>query len=152
MKKSVLFLLLTVFAGYVHAQTSLAVVNLRCEYLQNPLGIDIPQPRFSWELVSSAKNKKQSARQILVATDPAMLASGKADAWESGKINCNQTNQVLYQGNPLKPFTCYYWKVAVWDEQGKQSWSPVARFSTGAFAESDWTAQWIGDDEAALTP
>lgn len=135
-----------------NAQTSLSVVNPRCEYLQNPLGIDISQPRFSWELISSAKNKKQSARQILVATEPTLLAPGKADAWESGKINCNQTNQIHYQGKQLKPFTYYYWKVAVWDEQGKQSWSPVAKFATGAFSESDWTAQWIGDDEVAVTP
>ena len=152
MRKSILLLVMTMFIVGAQAQTTLSVANLRCEYLQNPLGIDVPQPRFSWELVSSGKNKKQSARQIIVATDPALLAAGKADAWESGKIQCNQSNQVHYGGKALKPFTYYYWKVGVWDEQGKQSWSAVAKFSTGAFSPSDWKAQWIGDDEAAVTP
>ena len=147
-----LCILLSVSAIAANAQTSLSVVNPRCEYLQNPLGIDVPQPRFSWELASSGRNKKQSARRILVATDPALLVPGKADAWESGKIDCRRTNQVVYSGKPLKPHTYYYWKVSVWDERGAQSWGPVAKFATGAFSASDWTARWIGDDEAAVTP
>ena len=31
--------------------TGLAVADLRCEYLTDPLGIDTPNPRFSWKLV-----------------------------------------------------------------------------------------------------
>ncbi|MDR0560943.1 MAG: family 78 glycoside hydrolase catalytic domain [Prevotellaceae bacterium] len=154
MRTAIFSLFLFLLAGHsVSAQGNISIVNLRCEYLTNPLGIDIQQPRFSWELTSSGKNKKQTARQILVATDPALLSVGKADAWESGKTGCSRTAQIVYQGKPLKPYTVYYWKVSVWDELGKQSaWSPVATFSTGAFSAGDWKAQWIGDDEAAFTP
>jgi hypothetical protein len=36
------------------------VENLRCEYLENPLGIDVVQPRLSWRL-----NKPASASSII---------------------------------------------------------------------------------------
>jgi alpha-L-rhamnosidase len=153
MKKSVSILLLSFFllGGYAHAQ-SVSVNNPRCEYLHDPLGIDIAQPRFSWELTSGEKDKKQTAYRILVSSDPAMSASDPADVWDSGKTAGDETNQILYRGNLLKPFTRYYWKVCVWDEQGKQSaWSPAAKFSTGALSKSDWTAQWIGDTDVPLT-
>jgi alpha-L-rhamnosidase len=29
------------------------VQNLRCEYLENPLGIDVAKPRLSWKIVIS---------------------------------------------------------------------------------------------------
>jgi alpha-L-rhamnosidase len=114
--------------------------------MQNPLGMDVPQPRFSWELTSAGKNKRQTAWQILVSEDPAALAKG--DVWDSGKMTGNETNQIHYNGRLLKSFTYYYWRVRVWDEQGKPSaWSATAKFSTGALSASDWTAQWIGDTD-----
>ena len=45
--------------------------HLRCEYLFNPLGIDEPQPRLSWELKSldtNARGLEQTAFQVLVAS------------------------------------------------------------------------------------
>jgi len=36
-------------------------VNLRCEYLKNPLGLDMAQPRFSWMLESSERAEYQRA-------------------------------------------------------------------------------------------
>ncbi len=43
------FFLLLAIAG-LHAQVIMK--NLRCEMLKNPLGIDVTQPRFSWQLES----------------------------------------------------------------------------------------------------
>jgi alpha-L-rhamnosidase len=137
----------------VKAQSAVSVINLRCEYLNNPLGIDIQRPRLSWELISDAKNKKQKAYQILVSTDSAALTLNKADAWDSKKKNSVQTNQVVYQGKSLKPFTLYFWKVRVWDESETLSeWSPVAHFLVGAFSQKDWTAKWIGGAETPVAP
>ena len=148
-----LCVLLSAVALQLNAQNSVSVVNPRCEYLVDPLGIDIASPRFSWELVSSGKNKKQSARQILVATDRALLTPGKADVWDSGKTAGEETNQVSYAGAPLKPHTYYYWKVCVWDEGDRQSaWSKLAKFSTGAFSADDWSAKWIGEPESLMRP
>jgi alpha-L-rhamnosidase len=152
MKNLFFIISLLLSAGYSYAQKSVSVTNLRCEYLNVPQGIDKQHPRLSWELTSAGKDKKQTAYRILVSTDLAALAKGNADAWDSGKTAGNETNQIEYQGNSLKPFTYYYWKVGVWDEQGKQSvWSPVAQFSTGALSKSDWKAQWIGDINVPIT-
>ena len=154
MKKiCLIFILSSITAIRGKTQNTVSVVNLRCEYLSNPLGIDAPHPRLSWELVSESKNKKQKAYQILVATDSAALAQSKADAWDTKKKNSVQTNQIAYQGKPLKPFTLYFWKVRVWDETETLSeWSPTAHFLVGPFSQSDWTAQWIGDKELPVAP
>ncbi|MDR3245296.1 MAG: family 78 glycoside hydrolase catalytic domain, partial [Prevotellaceae bacterium] len=154
MKKFCLtIILLSIIAISGKTQNSMTVLDLQCEYLTNPLGIDIQRPRLSWELASEAKDKKQKAYQILVSTDSLALTLDKADAWDSKKKLGNQTNQVVYQGKPLRSYTIYYWKVRVWDENEKQSeWSSVAHFLVGPFSQKDWSAQWIGDTETPVAP
>ena len=41
--------------------------KMRCEYLVNPLGIDVRQPRFAWVLGHTERGQKQAAYQIQVA-------------------------------------------------------------------------------------
>ncbi|MDR3269469.1 MAG: alpha-rhamnosidase, partial [Tannerella sp.] len=102
MKKICLvFILFFTIAIIGKTQNSVIVLNLQCEYLTNPLGIDIQRPRLSWELASEAKDKKQKAYQILVSTDSLALTLDKADAWDSKKKLGNQTNQIVYQGKSL---------------------------------------------------
>ncbi|MDR1169214.1 MAG: family 78 glycoside hydrolase catalytic domain, partial [Prevotellaceae bacterium] len=152
-KICLIFIMLSVMAVSGKAQSAVSVVDLRCEYLKNPLGIDIQHPRLSWELISDAKDKKQKAYQILVATDSLALTLNRADVWDSKKRSGMQTNQIAYQGKPLKPFTLYFWKVRVWDENGTLSeWSPAAHFLAGPFSQKDWTAKWIGDRETPVAP
>ena len=47
-----LFLILTLC---LPALASLSPERLRCEYLDNPLGIDTPQPRLSWVVESKQR-------------------------------------------------------------------------------------------------
>lgn len=149
MRTKNLYLLFFLFAALTaKAQNAVFVENLRCEYMNNPLGIDIQHPRLSWEIASVEKNKWQKAYQILVSSDVALLEKDKADVWDSKKTSSNRTNQIAYQGNALQANTLYYWKVRVWDEKGKPSaWSAVARFLVGPLTVADWEAQWIGDKE-----
>ncbi len=44
------------------------ISNLTCEYQINPLGIDVLQPRLSWQMQSDQRDACQTAYQILVAT------------------------------------------------------------------------------------
>jgi alpha-L-rhamnosidase len=37
------------------------VNGLVCEYLVNPVGIDVVKPRLSWKIVSESKNVLQTA-------------------------------------------------------------------------------------------
>ena len=135
------------FGGTNNRQSSVSIGNLRCEYLTAPLGIDMDQPRLSWELTSKERNKKQSAYQILVSADSLSLLQDKADLWNSGEIKSDQTNQVVYNGNTLHSRQYCYWKVRIWDENGvKSNWSPITSWSIGLLNKKDWQAKWIGDD------
>ena len=95
--------------------SSIQVGNLRCEYLVDPLGIDIANPRFSWEMISTESAKKQEAYEILVASDSLVLSRGIEDMWNAGKVNSVESNQIAYQGKPLISDKSYFWKVRVWD-------------------------------------
>ena len=126
---------------------SLKVTNLRCEYLSNPLGIDVVRPRLSWQVVGvdpAARQLKQVTYEIVVATSPELLTPELADLWNSGKCCDPETQLIEYQGKPLVDDVVCYWKVRVTDREGKLSaWSEPARWSMGPQADQ-WTAKWIG--------
>src|SRR5258708_5197463 len=66
-------------------------VRLRCEYLQNPLGIDTVSPHLSWQSDSAERNWKQGAYEVLVASNDESLRAGKADIWDSGKVDSSES-------------------------------------------------------------
>ena len=78
-------------------------VELRCEYLHQPLGIDVSAPRFSWQSDSSERNWAQSAYELLVASKPELLAEGTADVWDSGRVRSDSSVGIVYAGPRLKP-------------------------------------------------
>ena len=119
---------------------------LRCEYLINPLSIDAREPRLSWQLASIARGVSQTAYQIVVSTTPANLALNKGDLWDTGKVTSRETIQIEYKGKPLQSRQQCFWKVRVWDQNGKPSnWSQPARWTMGLLGPTDWSAKWIGD-------
>jgi alpha-L-rhamnosidase len=125
----------------------LNVTDLRCEYRVNPLGIDVLQPRLSWISQSSQRGEMQSAYQILVAGSEELLDLDKGNLWDSGKVDSDQSNQVIYTGKPLMSRMQCYWKVRVWDKSGKVSaWSKPAFWTMGLLSTTDWQAQLIGYD------
>ena len=126
------------------ALASLSPERLRCEYLVNPLGIDTPQPRLSWVLESKQRGEKQTAYQILVASQEALLKSGTGDLWDTGTVTSDQTVQVVYAGKALPSSQRCYWKVRVWDKDGKTSaYSRPACWEMGLLSPQDWQGQWI---------
>ena len=138
---STLSLLLAVGA----AQGALTAERLRCESLENPLGIDATQPRLSWALATSGRDQRQSAYQILVASSPQALSQNQGDLWDSGKVASDETLNVHYRGKPLRSGQGAFWKVRSWDGTGAPSaWSRPASFEIGLLAPADWGAKWIG--------
>ncbi len=130
-------------------QTDLRPTHLRCEYLQNPLGIDATAPRLSWQLEADNRGRNQLAYRILVASDSSALHSDEADLWDSDTVYSRQSLQIGYEGKPLHSGQDCFWKVQVWDQDSAVSvWSPVARWSMGLLQASDWKAHWIGYDAA----
>lgn len=130
----------------------ITVTDLCCEYLENPQGIDVAQPRLAWVLNSEERNQRQTACQILVASSPAKLKSDLGDLWDSGKVDSDQSIQVAYAGKPLVSNEECFWKVRVWDKDGQMSaWSRPAEWSMGLLQASDWHARWIGWDGEVTT-
>ena len=122
----------------------LNVYGMKCENLQNPLGIDKIMPHLSWKVRSNKNGTEQKAFQVLVASDLSLLDKDKADLWNSGKIESSASILVPYQGKKLNSGLAAYWKVRIWDEAGNvSSWSQVAEFSIGLLKKSDWQASYI---------
>lgn len=114
----------------VHA-ANVRPIALKCEHLVNPLGIDVSSPRLSWMLSDLRQGAKQTAYQIWIGEDSAMVYQHQGSIWESGKV-ISEKNLVLFNGKPLKPFTKYYWSVQLWDHKGKETQSAaVNSFETG---------------------
>ena len=133
---------------------SLEPVDLRCEYLVNPLGIDVTKPRLSWILTSESRARKQTYYQILVASSQKALEKNQGDLWDSGKVKSDQSIQVAYGGRPMTSEMRCFWKVRVWDnDEAASAWSKPAHWSMGLLDAADWTASWIGlDGDASTTP
>ena len=83
------------------AMAATAVANLRCEYLENPLGIDATRPRLSWIIESDQRAWKQTAYQVLVAGDEDKLRAGQGDLWDSGKVASDETVQISTTASPF---------------------------------------------------
>lgn len=119
--------------------------RLRCEYLHNPLGIEEPSPRLSWQIRDPQRSAVQSAYQVQVASSPELLASHVPDQWDSGKVATNQTIQVEYKGQKLQSHRRYHWRVRTWDGQGLVSpWSRLHWWEMGIMESDLWKGHWIG--------
>lgn len=119
------------------------VSRLRCEYLKNPVGIDEPRPRLSWQLNTSRRGAKQTAYRIFAASQRRILSEGKADLWDTGLVHSDQTTHIEYHGVALASRTHCHWLVEVTDETGKVTRSEVAFWSMGLLNSTDWRASWI---------
>ncbi len=114
-----------------------SVAGLRCEYKVDPLGIDVAEPRLSWQLQSSGRGAVQSAYQVQVTRD------GKA-VWDTGRVAASTSVHVPYGGQALESSRRYAWRVRVWDGSGKASaWSAPASWEMGLLKPEDWTARFI---------
>lgn len=125
------------------SQTPFMVENLQTEYLVNPLGIDASHPRFSWRQKDVRNGAKQTGYRITVHTDSTALAGGQGTLWSTGWTNSDQ-NLVAYNGQPLKPFTKYYWRVDVRDHTAATAFA-IASFETGMVDARNWKGAWIAD-------
>ncbi|MCX7995272.1 MAG: glycoside hydrolase family 78 protein [candidate division WOR-3 bacterium] len=127
--------------------SSIIIKNLQCEYRKNPIGISKVKPRLSWILVSSEHNQRQSAYRILVASKKELLKKDIGDLWDSKMVYSEQTNNIVYQGKPLKSRQICWWKVMIWDRDGTPSkWSRTAFWTMGLLNKDEFKGKWISYD------
>lgn len=132
------------FSTAAEAESSARPVDLRCDSLHDPLGIDAERPQFSWRMEDTRRGAKQTAYRILVASSETKLANGAADIWDSGKVSSDKSLNIPYGGPAVKSRQRYYWAVTIWDQNGALSRPSVpAWWEMGLLERSDWKAQWV---------
>ena len=126
-------------------------VALKCESLNEPLGIDTQKPVLSWQLQDAADGAKQTAYRITVFSKSPKSPAAKADVWDSGRIESATSTGVPYGGPELEPGKRYFWRVAVWDKDGKPyPVSSASWWETGLMDAANWKAKWIGYESPEL--
>lgn len=124
-------------------------VELRCEHIENPSGVDVPRPHSFWTMESPARNRWQPVWQVLAARSLRLMSPGHADLWDSGKVVSADNTQVPCAGKALKSSPAIYGQVRVWDREGRVSpWSKLGCWTMGVMAASDWQAKWISSGAA----
>ena len=140
---------MTLQAQKANSPKTLAVIdNLRVEYTQNPIGIDVLNPRFSWQMTAPAgdRNYYQASYQIEVKDSKGRVF------WNSKKNNVSEATGVTYRGLPLNAVSRYIWTVTVWDNKGNMS-KGTDWFETGLMNSKidAWDgATWIGGGNGDL--
>jgi alpha-L-rhamnosidase len=118
--------------------------------VSNPLAIERDAVRFTWRSSDTGRRARQTAYQILVASNPESLAAGTAVWWDSGKVDSDRSASVEYGGKALPPATRFWWKARIWDQTGKPSaYSAPAFFDTG-LNQNEWTARYIWDGTTSV--
>lgn len=143
-------LLISLFTTSFSKASGIEIINLRSEYTETPLGIDVTNPRFSWQMTSEKAGCYQTAYQIIVVDENGQKV------WDSSKKQSDISLNIKYAGTPLKPSLRYNWQVFVWDQDHKkheaQSFFETGLMNSGP-ALSAWNgAKWIGteDDDMIL--
>lgn len=122
------------------------IENLQCEHLQCPVGIDAPAPRLSWEIRSNQQDIRQQTVNILVSADSLAVSRGEGTSWNSGEIKTD-LNQIDYAGKTLQPFTPYFWKITIKDQNNRTYTSDISKFETGMMDAANWQGSWIDDNQ-----
>ena len=84
------FVIITVVILSACSSRNTEVYDLKCENLHDPVGLGTLVPRFSWKVSAKRNATQQKAFQILVSGDPALLKEGKADFWDTGKLESGE--------------------------------------------------------------
>lgn len=158
-----IFLAIFLATGWCGASSAAAQIGgitpirLQIDHLGNPVGLDDLQPRFQWNLGATNPERRglqQSAYWIMVASSAQLLVTDHGDLWDSGRVDSASLVGIPYEGRPLQSHTEYFWKIKVWDQDGRDSgWSEPAHWVTALLHPEEWRARWIAaEPDTAQTP
>lgn len=125
------------------------ITHLQVEYTDNPMGIDIKTPRFSWQM--SAPAGKRGYRQIKYRLE--VKNSLGQTVWKSIVKGAGSLS-IGYGGIPLQPASRYNWIITVWDQTGatavSQSWFETGLMNSNPNLEAWDGADWIGGEKTDI--
>lgn len=146
LNKRIIFLLAAVatlgMTGCAGKEEKISLEKLRVCHLENPIGLDIENPTFSWQMESDERGVYQTGYQILVADSEKNLKK-KEYLWDSGEVKDSLSVGISYAGAALEAKKRYYWQVRVWDQEGKTYLSDINYFETGLLGQGMEDAKWI---------
>jgi hypothetical protein len=144
-----LFLSAISFNAWSGILNSISLSDLKCENEAAPLGVESFDPALSWRMSALERGLSQTAYQILAATDPALLGEGKADLWDSGKVE-SASQRAQYSGRQLHSGEGAFWTVRIWLKDGAEpsAFAVPGSWGMGLLSAGDWLGRWIGADAA----
>lgn len=111
-------------------------INLRTEYLKNPIGLGTPAPRLYWNCTDG-----------ITQTAYALRGNINGVPFSTGKISGNAMTHIPFPAS-VNSRDRIEWQVQLWDEQNAPgAWSDCACFEMGLLHSSDWKAKWITSAE-----
>ena len=120
-----LFMILLPFKVFANV----SVNQVLCENKINPMGVNLKEIAFSWEIYSTGFDVAQIAYHRVVASSKDKLNADDYDVYNTDLVKSLQSIRTMYNGKELQPGTSYYWKVRIWDNQNRISaWSDVQTF------------------------
>ena len=108
-------------------------VHLRTEYLENPIGLGITNPRLSWHCEGGIT---QTAYRIVAVRNGGSV-------WDTGKVQSSRMTHIAYEGAKLCSRDKVEWSVTLWDENDIPGEPAAASFELGLLDPKDWKARWI---------
>lgn len=112
--------------------------DVTIEYKNEPIGLIVEKPRFSWKLSSEQENTFQKFYQI-------KISDRDTTVWETGRVESEQSVLVEYVGEKLQDETTYDVMISVEDNHGNLD-TVSTQFTTGIFNPQNFVANMIGHD------
>ena len=91
-----LFLALATIATALTAAAQ-TIVNPTTEYMDCPIGIDVEQPVFGWQMQSKRYGAEQKTYRIVMADSEENLDKGKY-IYDTGTVNSSLSVNIKYNG------------------------------------------------------
>lgn len=108
-----------------------------CETLKNPIGIDNPNPRFSWHPHNSGVTAAQKSYRVVVYE-----AKGYQCVWDSGNVEQSGSVAVRYAGEKLESFGEYSVEVEAVLADGAV-YRGSCRFEMGILSREEWAGDFL---------
>lgn len=128
--------------------TDASVYDVKVNDLVSPIGIDTKTPAFSWKMASDNLGAKQTAYLVTVTDE------NEAEVWNTGWVESDKSQGIVYGGSDLKSSTKYTVSVAIKDETGTATPTVYTTFETAlleddAFSDTKWISYQNTADESA---
>ena len=117
------------------------ITGLKTDYQIDPLGIDLQDLCFSWQVEEAAGSFARHTRFVLAQDagfGTVLFDSDRDDSARGGNLPSWCYEPVL----PVVPGTRYFWRVEITDDAGESGVSEAASFE-GGHPEGAWTGRWI---------